>query len=71
MAYSKTNWTDRVVEFPNRYKDQALIQYTFARDEGVVTEAGTFVNAGNMNKLEQGVADAHSLAVAMALLFGG
>lgn len=55
MAYDKTIWTDRVVEFANRYKDQNEVIYTFTRDEGVITEAGTFVTAANMNKIENGI----------------
>ena len=71
MAYTKQTWTDRVVEYPNRYKDQNEVQYTFERDEGTITEAGTFVNAGRMNTIEQGIEDAHKLAIAMALVLGG
>lgn len=52
MAYSRTNWKDKVVSTPNKYKDQSNVSYTFTPDEGVVTEAGTPVNAGNMNKID-------------------
>ena len=55
MAYTKQTWTDRVVQYPNRYKDQNEVQYTFERDEGTITEAGTFVNAGRMNYIEDGI----------------
>lgn len=59
MAYSKTTWTDRVSQFPNRYTKQNENSTTveLIADEGVVTEQGTFVNASLMNKIEQGIAD--------------
>ena len=52
MAYSRTNWKDKVVSTPNKYKDQNNVSYTFTPDEGTVTEAGTPVNAGNLNKID-------------------
>jgi hypothetical protein len=52
MAYSKTSWVDRVVQYPTRYKDQNNTQYTFTPDVGTVTQAGTPVNASNLNKVE-------------------
>jgi hypothetical protein len=58
MAYTKTVWKDRQVEFPNRYKDQNNTVYTLSRDEGVVSEAGTLVNATVMNNIEDGLVDA-------------
>ena len=55
MAYNKTNWLDKLVQFPNRYKDQAGKVYDFERDEGVVTQTGTQVNASVMNNIENGI----------------
>lgn len=55
MTYVKTTWEDRIVEFPNRYLDQNLNQYTFTRNEGTITTAGTPVNASVMNKIETGI----------------
>lgn len=55
MAYTKTVWTDRVVQYPNRYKDQNLVQYTFTRDEGTITAAGTGVSAVALNNIENGI----------------
>lgn len=57
---------NRVVEYPNRYllEDEHGVQtgpYTLIRDEGTVTEAGTPVNALNLNSI---IADAVSLAMA-------
>ena len=47
-------FVDRVVEYPNRYvfEDSGGAQtgpYTLIRDEGAVTEAGTLLNADNLN----------------------
>lgn len=50
--YNRTNWKDRVVEFPNRYKDQDNTIHTLTGDFGVVTEIGTDVTAGDLNKIE-------------------
>ena len=55
MAYTKTVWTDRDVEHPNRYKDQNNNQLILTRDEGTVTEAGTFLNSTVMNNIEDGI----------------
>ncbi len=46
--------TDRIVEYPNRYKlvDEnggELGPYTLVRDEGTVTQQGTPLNASNLN----------------------
>jgi len=61
MAYVKTNWSDKVVSTPNKYRDQNNVPYTFTPDEGVVTSAGTPVSAGNLNKIESGLYDASVL----------
>lgn len=55
MTYNKTVWEDRVVQFPNRYKDQNGNQYTFTRDSGVVTSEGTQMSANKMNNIENGI----------------
>lgn len=55
MAYTKTNWVDRQVEFPNKYKDQNNNEYTFTRDEGTITQEGTQVNATVMQNIEDGL----------------
>jgi hypothetical protein len=55
MAYTKTVWTDRDVEYPNRYKDQNDNQLILTRDEGTVTEAGTLLNSTVMNNIEDGI----------------
>jgi hypothetical protein len=55
MAYTKTTWIDRVVEFANRYKDQNLVQYIFTKDPGTITAAGTALNAVALNNIEDGI----------------
>ena len=52
MAYTKTNWVDRVVATPTKFKDQANVEYTFTPLPGEVTAVGTPVNAVNLNKIE-------------------
>ena len=55
MSYNKTVWEDRESEFPNRYKDQNDNVLQLTRDEGVVTNTGTFINAAVMNNIENAV----------------
>ena len=55
MAYTKTEWKDRIVEYPNRYTDQNGVIYTLTPAPGSITEEGTTVTAVNLNKLEEGV----------------
>lgn len=62
MPYLKTEWKDRVVQYPRRYKDQNNNQLTLTPDEGTVTEAGTTVNAARLNNIEQGISDIEVLA---------
>lgn len=59
MGYSKTTWTDRNVQYPNRYTDELSNVKTFTASPGTVTAAGTKVTASNMNNLETGVEAAH------------
>ena len=59
MAYNPTQWKDRVVERPRTYslQDNGDGTYTLLPMPGNIIEPGTPVNAGNMNKIEQGIAD--------------
>lgn len=57
FSYTKTTWIDRAVQFVRRYRDESNVQKTFTPDEGTIYAAGTPLNAVNLNKLEQGVAD--------------
>lgn len=61
MAFNKKTWKDEVVQFPKRYN---LIQvsgttYDLNRITGTVTEQDP-VNAEQLNRIEQGIADAHN-----------
>lgn len=62
MAYTKTTWKDRLVEFANRFakSNETATSVTLTPDPGTITEAGTPLSAANLNKIEQGIADAHS-----------
>ncbi len=57
MKYIKTNWLDRIVEFPNRYKDQNNNSITLTEDPGDVAQEGTLVDAQHLNNIENGVSD--------------
>lgn len=59
MTYSKTTWSDRVVQYPYRYSKtgETSLEVTLNASPGTVTTAGTAVNATNLNKLETGVFD--------------
>ncbi|MEG2918797.1 MAG: hypothetical protein RR891_06000, partial [Clostridium sp.] len=54
MAYEKTIWKDRLVEKPNTYRATSNLDgtVTLNREEGIITEEGTPVNAAAMNKIE-------------------
>lgn len=64
MSYTTTTWTDRIVQYPNRYTKTAETssEVTLASSPGTVTQAGTAVNAGNLNNMEQGIYNAQLLA---------
>lgn len=53
--YNPTNWKDRIVQFPNRYKDQNDNVLTLTQDPGTVAQEGTLVEAEKMNNIEEGV----------------
>lgn len=55
MAYVKSIWEDRVVEYPNRYKDQNGNVYTFTRYPGEVTSQGTIPTKEKMDNIENGI----------------
>ncbi len=62
MPYTPTDWKSRIVEFPNRFKltDLGYGLVNLVPDPGVVTEFGTLVDQENMNKLENGMSEAHA-----------
>ena len=51
-SYSKTNWSDRVVQYPNRYTDELGATKTFTPSPGTVTNAGTPISANLLNKID-------------------
>lgn len=59
MAYTVTTWLDRVVSTPNKYTKslESAGSVTLVADAGTVTQAGTPVNATNLNKIEQGISN--------------
>lgn len=63
MSYVKQNWQDRVVEKPLTFwvTNNPDGTITLTPEPGVVVHEGTPVTAGNMNNLEQGIADAHDV----------
>lgn len=54
MAYTKTNWVDRVVQYPTKYTASGAVtgDITLTANPGTITQAGTPVNASNLNKIE-------------------
>lgn len=60
MSYNTTTWQDRIVEFPNRYDktNESAQSVTLSLNPGTVTQTGTPVNAGNLNKIEEGIYNA-------------
>ena len=56
--YIKTNWLDRIVQYPRRYIDNLSVVRTFTPNEGTITEAGTPFSATGMNIIENGIASA-------------
>lgn len=64
MAYTPTNWKDRVVEKPRTYRmqDNGDGTITLIPEPGTIYEPGTPVNAANLNKLENGLQAAAAVA---------
>lgn len=64
MAYTPTNWKDRVVEKPRTYRmqDNGDGTITLIPEPGTIYELGTPVNAANLNKLENGLQAAAAVA---------
>ncbi|MBU5677918.1 hypothetical protein KQI88_15985 [Alkaliphilus sp. MSJ-5] len=60
MAYNKTIWTNRVTEKIRTFfkQDNPDGTISLTPDYGEIIEEGTPVTAANMNKIEQGIADA-------------
>ena len=62
MAYTKTTWVDRVVQYPTKYTASGTVpgDITLTANPGTVTQAGTPVNATNLNKIEDKLFDLDS-----------
>lgn len=58
MTYQKTTWVDRQVQYPLTYTFSSAANggTTLTPNEGTVSQAGTPINASNMNNIENGVA---------------
>ncbi len=66
MAYIKTTWKDRLVERPNTFEVQENLDgtITLIPTHGTVTQAGTPVNATNLNKIEEGIVNLENATAA-------
>lgn len=72
MAYTKTTWKNRLVEKPKTFRkqDNADGTLTLIPAEGNIIEAGTPVNAVNMNKIEEALSYHDSKIVDMVTKTG-
>jgi hypothetical protein len=55
LAYFRTDWKDRLVQFPNRFKDEDDNIKTFTPSPGIVTEEGTYITASKMKSIHDGI----------------
>lgn len=55
MNYTRKIWEDRIVQYPNRYRDQNDNLLILTPEPGEVAKAGTVVNAEAMNHIEDGI----------------
>jgi hypothetical protein len=62
MAYTKTVWQDRQVQYPMTFTQSTAANggTTLTPNEGTVTQAGTAFTAATMNNIENGVANVDS-----------
>ncbi len=62
--YKRTEWKDKVVQYPHRYRESqnsdGSIDHTL--EPGTVTQAGTPLNASNFNNMEGGIVDMNLVA---------
>lgn len=66
MIYSRQTWNDRSVEYPRRYTSVVDGSYTtFTPSPGTITEAGTPINASNLNNIETGIENAEIREIQM------
>jgi hypothetical protein len=66
MSYTPTDWKDHIVEYPSRFRvvDNGDGTVNILDDHGNIIQQGTSVNAANLNKMEQGIKDAHDAIAA-------
>ncbi|MDR0586037.1 MAG: DUF6273 domain-containing protein [Treponema sp.] len=66
MAYTKTNWLPRLGTGLNKFAKSAetSTSVVLANTPDAVTQAGTPFSVENMNKIEQGIYDAHQIEAA-------
>lgn len=73
MAYTKTNWLARTGTGLNKYKDtndnNRILALVHSPDS--ITQQGTPLSAENLNKMEQGIYDAHVTADGAVQKSGG
>lgn len=77
MGYTKTTWTDRVVQYPKRYTitkvgGGALSSgdtVTMDVSPGTITEAGTPITADNMNNIETGLDELNQIVSLGGLIY--
>jgi hypothetical protein len=56
MAYTKTNWVDRSVQYPNRFTRTSDGTYdTMVPAPGTITSSGTPITASALNNMENGI----------------
>jgi hypothetical protein len=57
MTYQRTDWVDRIVSDPNRYdkQNETTNSVELIANPGTVVQAGTPLNAANMNNIEDGI----------------
>ncbi|MCL2127557.1 MAG: hypothetical protein FWH41_10350 [Treponema sp.] len=70
MAYEKTVWKARQGENLNRFdkENETSKSVVLRNNPSLLTEPGTPFSAANMNRIEQGIADAHEAIEAHAVL---
>lgn len=55
MTYEKNIWEDRIVQYPNRYRDQNDNLLILTPEPGEIAKIGTLVDAEKMNNIENGI----------------
>ncbi len=61
MPYTKTNWTERLTQYNNRFRlvpvEGTTDQYDLVRVEGTISQAGKALSPSNLNNIENGLFD--------------